>query len=162
MLPLTRCKRSGMILVEIEVAVKVDEGSAHSWSQWFGLHARNQRPDFFQAPSVHPRKFIEMISNVNKGSRFVDEKILKSWPCPESSDCNLERTYLCALSPPSVEWLRRQIRDRIDCWITTAAPGERSCRFSRSSTGCFSRMFVMGRTQFSGLGDTLIGEGAVA
>jgi hypothetical protein len=36
------------------------------------------------------------------------------------------------------------------------------CRFSRSSTGCFSRMFVMGRTQFSGLGDTLIGEGAVA
>jgi len=126
MLPLTRCKRSGMILVEIEVAVKVDEGSAHSWSQWFGLHARNQRPDFFQAPSVHPRKFIEMISNVNKGSRFVDEKILKSWPCPESSDCNLERTYLCALSPPSVEWLRRQIRDRIDCWITTAAPGERS------------------------------------
>ena len=40
--------------------------------------------------------------------------------------------------------------------------GVEECRFSRSSTGCFSRMFVMGRTQFSGLGDTLIGEGAVA
>jgi len=35
------------------------------------------------------------------------------------------------------------------------------CRFSRSSTGCFSRMFVMGRTRFPGLGGALIGEGAV-
>ena len=36
------------------------------------------------------------------------------------------------------------------------------CRFSRSSTACFSRMFVMGKTRFPGLGDTLIGAGTVA
>jgi hypothetical protein len=37
-----------------------------------------------------------------------------------------------------------------------------SCRFSRSSTACLSRMFVMGKTRFPGLGDTLIGVGTVA
>lgn len=35
------------------------------------------------------------------------------------------------------------------------------CRFSRSSTGSFSRMFVMGWTRFPGLGGALSGEGAV-
>ena len=35
------------------------------------------------------------------------------------------------------------------------------CRFSRSSTGGFSRIFVMGRTRFPGLGGALIGEGAM-
>ena len=36
------------------------------------------------------------------------------------------------------------------------------CRFSRSSTGCPSRMFVMGRTRIPGLGGALIGAGTVA
>jgi hypothetical protein len=36
------------------------------------------------------------------------------------------------------------------------------CRFSRSSTACLSRMLVMGRTLFPGLGDTLIGTETVA
>ena len=35
------------------------------------------------------------------------------------------------------------------------------CRFSRSSTGCFSRMFVMGRALFPGMEGTLIGADAV-
>jgi hypothetical protein len=35
------------------------------------------------------------------------------------------------------------------------------CRFSRSSTGCFSRMFVMGWTRFLDLEGTVIGEGAM-
>ena len=39
---------------------------------------------------------------------------------------------------------------------------ERGCRFSRSSTACLSRMFVMGKTRFPGLGNTLIGDETVA
>ena len=36
------------------------------------------------------------------------------------------------------------------------------CRFLPSSTACLLRMFVMGKTRFPRMGDTLIGAGAVA
>ena len=42
-----------------------------------------------------------------------------------------------------------------------ACPPLPPCRFSRSSTGCFSRMFVMGWTRFLDLEGTVIGEGAM-
>jgi len=56
-----------------------------------------------------------------------------------------------------------QVREvlRVDPSVRDKVPALLSCRFSRSSTGCFSRMFVMGRTRFPGLGGAWIGEGAV-
>jgi len=51
----------------------------------------------------------------------------------------------------------------IDMAARQLSPGTKlgGCRFSRNSTADFSRMFVMGRTRFPGLGGALIGEGAV-
>jgi len=45
--------------------------------------------------------------------------------------------------------------------VDDVAVDELGCRFSRSSTGCFSRMFVMGRALFPGMEGTLIGADAV-
>jgi ABC-type phosphate transport system ATPase subunit len=46
--------------------------------------------------------------------------------------------------------------------IIIGGSGQGKCRFSRNSTSCLSRMFVMGRTHFPRLGDTLNGAGTVA